>query len=292
MVSGDFLIWWNAITVRKGREKVFHIFLNVFLVSVFTKGFGYLLCWPRGRGIGLVCKRRFSFHEFYNFLLFNFLIFISFWKIARCGSQVQPTKMTLVRQRVLSSSEVRASDLEHGGSWVRIPSGAQIFSVSSYGWFFTSPFYFLYNIRFFTHDNYPHPRLTPTTDTHDPRPLSTTHDISYTPKLFMRSCLFIVCKTMFTIGESQAISLANRTANTRTPILGRSVGPGENARRKFSSIGGRAPDSHRTISKRLSECWLLIGHKKCFASLCPIGEQHLTTTNTKNMTFKRPYFYL
>ena len=31
------------------------------------------------------------------------------------------------------SSEVRASDLEHGGSWVRIPSGAQIFSVSSYG---------------------------------------------------------------------------------------------------------------------------------------------------------------
>ena len=59
---------------------------------------------------------------------------------ARCGSQVQPTKMTLARQRVLSSSEVRASDLEHGGSWVRIPSGAQIFSVSSYGRFFTSPF--------------------------------------------------------------------------------------------------------------------------------------------------------
>ena len=52
---------------------------------------------------------------------------------ARCGSQVQPTKMTLARQRVLSSSEVRASDLEHRGSWVRIPSRAQIFSVSSYG---------------------------------------------------------------------------------------------------------------------------------------------------------------
>ena len=29
---------------------------------------------------------------------------------ARCGSQVQPTKMTLAHQRVLSSSEVRASD--------------------------------------------------------------------------------------------------------------------------------------------------------------------------------------
>ena len=52
---------------------------------------------------------------------------------ARCGSQVQPTKMTLARQRVVSSSEVRASDLEHGGSWGRIPSGAEIFSVSSYG---------------------------------------------------------------------------------------------------------------------------------------------------------------
>ena len=34
---------------------------------------------------------------------------------ARCGSQVQPTKMTLARQRVVSSSEARASDLEHGG---------------------------------------------------------------------------------------------------------------------------------------------------------------------------------
>ena len=34
-------------------------------------------------------------------------------------------------------------------------------------------------------------------------------------------------------------------------------------------------DSHRTISKRSSECWLLIGDKKCFVSLCPIGEQFL-----------------
>ena len=59
---------------------------------------------------------------------------------ARCGSQVQPTKMTLAHQRVLSSIEVRASDLEHEGPWVQIPSGAQVFSVSSYGQFFTSPF--------------------------------------------------------------------------------------------------------------------------------------------------------
>ena len=32
---------------------------------------------------------------------------------------------------VLSSSEVRASDLEHGGSWVRIPSVAQIYEISN-----------------------------------------------------------------------------------------------------------------------------------------------------------------
>ena len=31
-------------------------------------------------------------------------------------------------------------------------------------------------------------------------------------------------------------------------------------------------DSHRTISKSSSRCWLLIGHKKCFVLLCPIGE--------------------
>ena len=59
---------------------------------------------------------------------------------AWCGSQVQATKMTLARQRVLSNSEIKTSDLEHRGSWVRIPSGAYIFSVSSYWWFFTSRF--------------------------------------------------------------------------------------------------------------------------------------------------------
>ena len=32
-------------------------------------------------------------------------------------------------------------------------------------------------------------------------------------------------------------------------------------------------DSHRTISKNSIGCRLLIGHKKCFVSLCPIGKQ-------------------
>ena len=58
---------------------IFH--LDVLLVAVCTRGFAYLLCWPRGRGIGLVCTRRFSFHEFYNFLPFNFLIFIFFGRL-------------------------------------------------------------------------------------------------------------------------------------------------------------------------------------------------------------------
>ena len=34
-------------------------------------------------------------------------------------------------------------------------------------------------------------------------------------------------------------------------------------------------DSHRTTSKNSSRCRLLIGHKKCFVLLSPIGEQFL-----------------
>ena len=45
------------------------------LVSVCTKGFAYLLCWPRGRRIRLPCTRIFSFYELHNFLLFNFFYF-------------------------------------------------------------------------------------------------------------------------------------------------------------------------------------------------------------------------
>ena len=37
-------------------------------------------------------------------------------------------------------------------------------------------------------------------------------------------------------------------------------------------------DSHRTISKRSRECWLLIGHQKCFVLLCPVGEQFLQSS--------------
>ena len=37
-------------------------------------------------------------------------------------------------------------------------------------------------------------------------------------------------------------------------------------------------DSHRTISKNSSGCRLLIGGKKCFVLLCPIGEQFLLSS--------------
>ena len=70
---------------------------------------------------------------------------------ARCGTQVQPTKMTLARQRVPSSSEVRASDLEHGGPWVRIPSGAQIFLCVLLWLILYISLYFLYILNVFKH---------------------------------------------------------------------------------------------------------------------------------------------
>ena len=37
-------------------------------------------------------------------------------------------------------------------------------------------------------------------------------------------------------------------------------------------------DSQRTISKNSSGYRLLIGHKKCFVLLCPIGEQFLLSS--------------
>ena len=45
---------------------------------------------------------------------------------------------------------------------------------------------------------------------------------------------------------------------------GQSVESGEKARECFQAMAEEplGTDSHRTISKRSSECWLLIGHKK------------------------------
>ena len=63
---------------------------------------------------------------------------------------------------------------------------------------------------------------------------------------------------------------------------GQSFGSGEKAARTFSSRAKEllGTDSHRTISKNSSGCRLLIGHKKCFVLLCPIGEQFLLSSSS------------
>ena len=66
-------------------------------------------------------------------------------------------------------------------------------------------------------------------------------------QVLMKSCLLIVCKTVLTIGESQATSHANRTANTRTPncqslqgkIWHRKILSSENADLKFNGASNK-----------------------------------------------------
>ena len=57
--------------------------------------------------------------------------------------------------------------------------------------------------------------------------------------------------------------------------------PREKRRDESFQVRGKEPlgtDYHRTISKNSSRCRLLIGHKKCFVLLCPIGEQFLLSS--------------
>ena len=67
---------------------------------------------------------------------------------------------------------------------------------------------------------------------------------------------------------------------TASETQGQSVGPGENARQKFTSIGGRAPgyqlspDHFQMVKRMLAPDWA----QKCFVLLCPIGEQHLLSS--------------
>ena len=85
------------------------------------------------------------------------------------------------------------------------------------------------------------------------------------PKVFTKSCLFIVCKTMFTIGESQAISHANRTANTRTPNCQSSQGKiwhrkilwSENADLKFNGASNKDGDKGGAEGTSLNEFRML-----------------------------------
>ena len=88
---------------------------------------------------------------FFITLFFFFLLSFIFACDGLCDCEMRfasPTyKKWLTRQRNLSSSEVRASVLEHGVSWVRIPSGAQIFFCVLLWLILYISLYFLYNIN-------------------------------------------------------------------------------------------------------------------------------------------------
>ena len=73
--------------------------------------------------------------------------------------------------------------------------------------------------------------------------------------------------------EFQSLVLSGHPRRPRGSQSGR-----ENRRDESFQIQAKEPlgtDSQRTISKNSSGCRLLIGHKKCFVLLCPIGEQFL-----------------
>ena len=56
--------------------------------------------------------------------------YLTLW--LRDAARVKCLHFTLAHHRVSSSSVVRVSVLDHGGSWVRIPSGARIFPTSQW----------------------------------------------------------------------------------------------------------------------------------------------------------------
>ena len=75
------------------------------------------------------------------------------------------------------------------------------------------------------------------------------------------------------------LSLLSRLSHPRRP-RGSQSGR-EKMRDESFQVRAEEPlgtDSHRTISKNSSGCRLLIGHKKCFVLLCPIGEQFLLSS--------------
>ena len=75
-------------------------------------------------------------------------------------------------------------------------------------------------------------------------------------------------------GASERGRVGESPGNEVAETQGQSVGSGEEAGRKFS-LRAKEPlgtDSHRIVSKNSSGCRLLIGLKKSFVLLCPIGE--------------------
>ena len=69
--------------------------------------------------------------------------------------------------------------------------------------------------------------------------------------------------------------------NPSSETQGRGQSGREKKRDERFQVRAKEPlgtDSLRTISKTSSGCWLLIGHKKYFVLLCPIGEQFLLSS--------------
>ena len=91
--------------------------------------------------------------------------------------------------------------------------------------------------------------------------------------IFKLSCKLIRINTadlpwasmvLYILGDPGAVNRVGRKGGTKVFKYGRKEPLGT--------------DSHRAISKNSSECWLLIGHKKCFILLCPNGEQSLLSS--------------
>ena len=70
--------------------------------------------------------------------------------------------------------------------------------------------------------------------------------------------------------------VANHPRRPRGTQSGREKGRDESFQVRAKEPLGT--DSHRAISKNSSGCRLLIGQKKCFVLLCPIGEQCLLSS--------------
>ena len=127
------------------------------------------------------------------------------WK----GSQV-PRSLGNIRKRTKKSP------------WRKRQSRSWRFSFHKYFttfFLFISFFQLLYFIifffyTFFTHENYPHAHSRPTTHTHDPRPLPTTHEIllhSHVLRFEQQACWTgNLPESHATVGKSTAVAIASK----------------------------------------------------------------------------------
>ena len=140
-------------------------------------------------------------------------------------------------------------------------------------------------------NHYPHPRLlpTPTTCTHNPRPLGKLNIVTLT--INSRSP-WEVNKTLKTTRQTskRIHSNVNRLWSDHPRRPRGSQSGREKGRDESFQLWAKKPlgtDSHRTISKTSSRCRFLIGHKKCFVLLCSIGKQFFQSS-FREMVLIRP----